>query len=133
MTIRLTNAMHAIEVEPPRPPTTYHLVFIGDQIVALSDTRKEALEAKRAFENVLAPRFTRDEAIAIVAKALDAAEWTWDPDAHKAVRLALEALAAAEVFVDSRCAECRDDHRVMTCEACGKQTMSDKLDAAGIR
>lgn len=81
------------------------------------------------------PRFTRDEAIAIVKSAAYAqAESHWlARGTVEGIRLALEALAAAGVFSDSRCAECRDDHRVMTCESCGKQTMADKLDAAGIK
>lgn len=77
---------------------------------------------------------TRDEAIAIVQNALGpiADDEGLSRSAIVAVRAVVEALAAAGVFVDSRCAECRDDHRVMTCESCGKQTMSDKLDAAGL-
>lgn len=85
------------------------------------DTEAEALEAKRAFENVLAPRFTRDEAIAIVKAHRGVnAVLTVEPMTNArreyiaGMRAALEAIAAAGVFVDGR-------------------NMADRLDAAGIR
>lgn len=90
------------------------------------DTREEALEAKRAFQNVLLPRFTRDEAIAIVKehRGVDAV-LTVEPTTNArreyiaGVRAALEALAAAGVFVEDR--------------GPGQAHMADLLDAAGIR
>lgn len=97
------------------------------------DTEAEALEAKRAFENVLAPRFTRDEAIAIVRDMLGRIDqpgqpgWRADPR-HPAyiagIRLALEALAAAGVFSDT----CTRTRAGAPCPC-----MRDLLDAAGIR
>lgn len=132
MTIRLTNPMYVIEVDPPRAPTTYHIVFVGNQAVALADTDEEAQQAKRAFELVLAPRFTRDEAIAIVKKAVEGAApkeyfeaLEWRARSMPAVRLALEALAAEGAFVDGHPRPCEQTD----CPA----TMSAKLDAAGIR
>lgn len=132
MTIRLTNPMHAITIERPSSPRHYHLVFVGDQAVALAETETEALAAKRAFEQVLAPRFTRDEAIALCAD-LPAHDWAAGvleargnetaAEAHafnRGLRAALEALAAAGVFVDG-------DHEH---EPDG---MRAKLNAAGIR
>lgn len=85
-------------------------------VLATCDTQEEAERASQAFERVLAPRFTRDEAIAIVRDALDEQRTTERHREHLAqgARLALDALAAAGVFWDGR-------------------NMSDRLDAAGIR
>lgn len=96
------------------------------------DTEAEAEQAKRAFELVLAPRFTRNEAIAIVKKAVEDAApkeyfraLEWRARSMPAVRLALEALAAEGAFVDGHPRPCEQTD----CPA----TMSAKLDAAGIR
>jgi hypothetical protein len=93
------------------------------------DTEAEALEAKRAFENVLAPRFTRDEAIAIVKKAI-VAHHAQGPDGWPEIaataRVVLEALATAGVFSDCGPEQC------FSSESCAR-SMADKLDAAGIR
>lgn len=90
------------------------------------DTEAEALEAKRAFELVLAPRFTRDEAIALCVP-LCAPGRTNQPDVaiRMGVRMTLEALAAAGVFSDG----CDCEGRMGECP----DTMARKLDAAGIR
>lgn len=100
------------------------------------DTEAEALAAQRAFETVLAPRFTRDEAIAIVkAYAVnDGAfgdEFTGAARAHylAGIRLALEALAAAGVFVD----QAPEREPLSAEDVSAAATMADKLDAAGIR
>jgi hypothetical protein len=94
------------------------------------DTEAEALAAKRAFELVLAPRFTRDEAIAIVQAALYREEqeqyMSSPPQVAFGIRLALEALAAAGVFVDGCPAACG-------ARECADNLMAAKLDAAGIR
>lgn len=102
--------------------------------VALTDTLEEAEQAKRAFENVLAPRFTRDEAIAIVKAArerhnIEDSSFALPEeraDRDTGIRLALEALAAAGVFSDCGPEQC------FSSESCAR-SMSDKLDAAGIR
>ena len=86
------------------------------EVVAYADTETEALEAKRAFENVLLPRFTRDEAIAIVRKAVG---HDHNPAFTRGLRAALEALAAAGVFVIE--------------QGPGQAHMRDLLDAAGIQ
>jgi hypothetical protein len=99
----------------------------GDTVpVAFADTPVEAEQAKRAFENVLAPRFTRDEAIAIVLDSPIVARVQRHPhDApfYAGMRAALEALAAAGVFSDSDA----------FAEKYRTPTMADLLDAAGIR
>jgi hypothetical protein len=100
----------------------------GD-LLASADTEAEALEAKRAFENVLAPRFTRDEAIAIVKKAI-VAHHAQGPDGWPEIaataRVVLEALATAGVFSDCGPEQC------FSSESCAR-SMADKLDAAGIK
>ena len=113
------------------------------------DTEGDALAAKRAFEQVLAPRFTRDEAIAIVLPKVPR-HYVTDADeaaVHAGVRLALEALAAAGAFVvdaaesdNMPCPEhnARISHGTGSCARCDgtsrvPNTMTDKLDAAGIR
>lgn len=136
MTIRLSGHAKYPEIDATMADAgeyTVRTVYGQGIRLAYANTREEAEQAKRAFEQVLAPRFTRDEAIAIVLAELGSEPRHYSQATRHGIRLTLEALAAAGVFSDSRCAECRDDHRVMTCEACGKQTMSDKLDAAGIR
>lgn len=138
MTIRLSGHAKYPEIDATMADAgeyTVRTVYGQGIRLAYANTREEAEQAKRAFELVLAPRFTRDEAIAIVKANVKERTRSagLTPPELRGIRLTLEALAAAGVFSDSRCAECRDDHRVMTCESCGKQTMSDKLDAAGIR
>lgn len=86
----------------------------GGEIIAYADTEAEAHAAKRAFELVLAPRFTRDEAIALFEERVYQASEAWRATFVPGIRLALEALAAAGVFSDGR-------------------NMADRLDAAGIR
>lgn len=93
----------------------YVVIRSTGAILSHSDTLEEAEQAKRAFELVLAPRFTRDEAIAIVKAHLDRL------GVAPGLRAALEALAAAGVFVDA-------DEGGNTAHH-----MADKLDAAGIR
>lgn len=106
-----------------KDPTIYtHPEFhlgSGETTLAWADTEEEIEQAKRAFELVLTPRFTRDEAIALAREAYARNTSVSEPiemlDAvHRGVRLALEALAAAGLFWDGR-------------------NMADRLDAAGIR
>lgn len=77
-----------------------------------------------------APRFTRDEAIALVKAYIE--RGTTNPEEYFAgACAALEALAAAGAFSDW---PCRHETGEMECVgpcACG--TMADRLDAAGIR
>lgn len=116
MTIRIYAKPHAL-IPSNR---VRGAVVIRDEdwhTLATADTAEEAEQAQRAFENVLAPRFTRDEAIAIVKPALEAHHAQgpdgW-PEIAATARVVLEALAARGVFVDGR-------------------NMADKLDRAGIR
>jgi hypothetical protein len=133
MTIRLGYTSPHRSLMNPRAIT----VPGNGAVLAYVDTDKEAEQAKRAFEQVLAPRFTRDEAIAVAVKALP----DYDPfalesekaeraDVIHGIRTALEALAAAGVFVDS-------DVTIRDQSGNGNDltapTMADKLDAAGIR
>lgn len=87
--------------------------------LAACDTADEAEQAREALMHAGAPRFTRNEAIALVREAYARGTSVAEPietlDAvMRGIRLALEALAAAGVFVDGR-------------------NMADRLDAAGIR
>ena len=92
----------------------------GFPAMAWCDTSEEAEQARRAFENVLAPRFTRDEAIAIVWKHIASPAGVIQDGAFAVgVRAALEALAAAGVFSDW---PCRHETGEMECVgpcACG--------------
>jgi hypothetical protein len=96
--------------------------------LAYGDTFEEAEQAKRAFELVLAPRFTRDEAIAIVKAAPGFPRH--EGEAAKlyleGMRATLEALAWAGVFSDCGPEQC------FSSESCAR-SMADKLDAAGIK
>lgn len=122
--IRLTGHVDQATVRnnPPR-------VSSSGTVLAYADTEAEAEQAKRAFELVLAPRFTRDEAIAIVRQALSAEEHTAEPATRGqlwGIRLALEALAAAGVFSDCT-------HAGSPASSLCALDMAGKLDAAGIR
>lgn len=136
MTIRLTKTESSTHVTTDSARVVY-------RVTVEFKTEADANDIARAFEQVLAPRFTRDEAIAIVRAALGPGEDFVPGSSHvRGVRLALEALAAAGVFVDEPA-----DPREPVCDTCGwpgasgkppacadhAQTMADKLDAAGIR
>lgn len=137
MTIRLTKTESSTHVTTDSARIVY-------RVTVEFKTEADANDIARAFENVLAPRFTRDEAIAAVKKALPQ-HYARGIDKEQVlfgVRLALEALAAAGVFVDEPA-----DPREPVCDTCGwpgasgkppacadhAQTMADKLDAAGIK
>jgi hypothetical protein len=128
MTIRLLSSVSNVAVIEDAG-------YLGDCVVrsfvvrsgtgtrlASCNTEAEALAAKRAFEQVLLPRFTRDEAIAIckrhLSEEIDAK--AFHPKLAAGMRAALEALSAAGVFSD-------DTRKVHY------PTMADKLDAAGIK
>jgi hypothetical protein len=85
-------------------------------VLASASTEEEAEAARLAFERVLLPRFTADEAIAICL-AGDPYDDLSDANWRLGMRVALEVLADAGVFV----------HLV------GEAPMADKLNAAGIR
>jgi hypothetical protein len=124
MTIRLGYAAPHRSLMNPRAIT----VPGNGAVLAYVDTDAEAEQAKRAFENVLAPRFTRDEAIAIVRNyaLIDFDEpAAVDAGVRRGIRLALEALAAASVFSDCHSIGCGGPACVTA--------MRDLLDAAGIR
>lgn len=118
-------------------------IRIIEMVLAGCDTPAEAEQAKRAFENVLLPRFTRDEAIAIVLETMPEPVDQACEHHLRGIRLALEALAAAGVFSDSDpCPWCAANQEATpdpgavceTCDGLGRlRTMADKLDAAGIR
>lgn len=105
--------------------------------IAFTDTEAEAERAKLAFEQVLLPRFTRDEAIALAKQehalrgtiggglADERARKIYDAAYTDAIRNLMRALAAAGVFSDCGPPEC------VSREGCA-QIMADKLDAAGI-
>lgn len=117
MTIRLTQ--RAPHLHPNSGEIS--LGTLGP-VVARADTREEAERAKRAFDLVLAPRFTRDEAIAIVKAKADYRTDAYGRQAAyiAGIRLALEALAEVGAFSD-----CDPEH-----EPDGMRAM---LNAAGIR
>lgn len=161
MTIRLTDDTTRLEILPG----TRDGVKEGFRVQArhtispspLARCEAEAEQARRAFELVLAPRFTRDEAIVAVQRfaeerGVHSPEFTQhsarDIRAHyiRGLRHALEALAAAGVFSDEQPqpAATRNDRtlekiqrRTGTVDArflpWPGETMADKLDAAGIR
>lgn len=130
MTIRPTYKL-------PLHATPISRLVVDDdgRTLATAETREEAEQVKRAFEQVLAPRFTRDEAIAIVKEAIPLSPWAdvTGPSIEmvRGIRLALEALAAAGVFSDW---PCRHETGEVECVGpCTCGTMADKLDAAGAR
>lgn len=117
MAIRYTTSFLVEHVpEPDGSPGAYVVVAAGCYVpLARTNTRAEAEQAKRALENVAAPRFTRDEAIAFCKEeALDPLTVVNVRDYMAGARAVLEALAAAGLFHDGK-------------------NMADKLDAAGIR
>lgn len=118
MTIRLSNHTYNPEVKPHPGNDRHRMVVSNGTILAYAESEPEAEAAKRAFERVLAPRFTRDEAIAIVMRYPDPpepndADLMWGVGVRAGIRNTLEALAAAGVFVDGK-------------------NMADRLDAVGI-
>lgn len=156
MTIHVAAPARPRSVSPQsyRGGTRYYIfgeAWNGDLTpLAYADTESEAEQAKRAFENVLAPRFTRDEAIAIVkslplGRALNhegigecnfcgARSLDWGGTATSAqlcpalvagARRTLEALAAAGLFSDEQATVWGREQ--------ARTRMSDKLDAAEIR
>jgi hypothetical protein len=125
MTIRLSGHAKYPEIDATMADAgeyTVRTVYGQGIRLAYANTREEAEQAKRAFEQVLAPRFTRDEAIAIVRHAADGDGRVVRDAFNAGIRLALVALADAGVFGD-----------VPSPEHGPSQTMRDLLDAAGIR
>lgn len=137
MTIRLSGHAKYPEIDATMADAgeyTVRTVYGQGIRLAYANTREEAEQAKRAFELVLAPRFTRDEAIAIVkAHRSVNAVLTVVPMTNArrefiaGLRVALEALAAAGAFLPE-CSRCETNDSDHFCES-----MSDLLDAAGIR
>lgn len=139
MTIRLAPATpHAVA-----PRHGAFILYAGGTALAIADTPEEGEQAKHAFENVLLPRFTRDEAIALCkaprsirfvmadgsrqAEPSHTNEEIWAAGYDAGMRAALEALAAASVFSDAG----QNPHELA--RELDAATTRDKLDAAGIR
>lgn len=123
MTIRLTKTESSTHVTPDSARVVY-------RVTVEFKTEADANDIARAFELVLLPRFTRDEAIVLVQRGAEERGVFRMPPAAQAhyiegLRAALEALAAAGAFVDGHPCPCEQTD----CPA----TMSAKLDAAGIR
>lgn len=150
MTIRLTQF-----VIPKKAHDSY-LSSKAGAIIAHTESLAEAETARLAFERVLLPRFTADEAIALCLKQAAPEEDhidSWLPVEREfylaGMRAALEGLAAAGVFVPDTCGECTEcngrghvgwhpERGEEACDGCKgtvrvPQTMADKLDAAGIK
>ncbi len=103
--IRLAFVPEKLRVEPADAQARLlPVVMMGQIPLATGATEEEAETARLAFTRVLLPRFTADEAIAIVKAEVYPLAATLDAEKRTAfiagMRMTLESLATASVFVD---------------------------------